>query len=978
MTRYFNVQKGEETATAVLAGPEKVTMGSSYTLTLSAQGPVSEVSMDVIQINSDFGKPVVTFTDGWEGESVYTSTGFKKAKMNISAKWTGEGEAPETVATVAFDVPTDMDPEIDFFTYQVTKTECVLSDGTTVTAAQESQKLELGAYYTVTADVSVAGHDTVFKVVDSDEQPVSGVEVYLNNTLAGTTDENGTITSDIAKGLTGGTTYTVYAKNGSRISFTKTVTVMDSAGNTDGKPTGVSLTASSDGSSEQTVSWMSCIDSTEEKAVVEYVKAGDYNDGDCAYERVEGTSNIHAFATSKQAARINVVKLTALEPDTSYCYRVGDGTEANWSEVGTFKTAKDRGATSFFVIGDTQMSGNSESDVDEIAILQQIASGVADCDFGIQTGDYIDNGGNYVMWEEMQTVFGNSFSGLDIIHTFGNHEYFGDADGTAGAELFNLTDNEKYYYSVEYGDVYVAVINYDANLTEALEWLVEDANASTAVWKVLSIHQPAYYTNVNGGSDRFNKAVPAAAQKAGIDVVFSGHDHSYARTEPMTDGQVDEENGIVYFICGDMGEKSRNLNYAAVDNPEFHFAFVSQEYEALYLTVEADSEMMIITARDADGSILDSYTLDGPCVDGHTWVYERSGKTLTCKVCGETGLASDMLYSGWATDSATGGKMYFASGKYCTGIFRVSDVRYYGDANGLVSLYYPSSNSQVVAEDDASQIEPAAGTSAAGIIDGETVYTVNSMNKEIAVTTTTTRDADGNVTSVTRKTKIAAASKSASVVVNTTTDGSGKIQSATAAVTATVAEGNKVSIMGSVVKQLIEAAGTDDVEVTVTVKDSDGKTKYKVKADADDLTAGNNLKVYQLNKKTGEKTMVNGKTYTVNKNGTVSLSMTKNKTYVLVTEKAAKTIDKAIKATVKSAKTSVSVKTGKSVTVKLSSKLNQANVKSVTYTSDKKSVATVNKKGKVTAKKAGTATIKMKVTLKNGTTKTVKTKVKVK
>ena len=54
------------------------------------------------------------------------------------------------------------------------------------------------------------------------------------------------------------------------------------------------------------------------------------------------------------------------------------------------------------------------------------------------------------------------------------------------------------------------------------------------------------------------------------------------------------------------------------------------------------------------------------------------------------------------------------------------------------------------------------------------------------------------------------------------------------------------------------------------------------------------------------------------------------------------------------------------------------NVKKITYTTSKKSVVTVNKNGKVVAKKAGTATITIKVTLNNGKTKTVKMKYKVK
>ena len=54
------------------------------------------------------------------------------------------------------------------------------------------------------------------------------------------------------------------------------------------------------------------------------------------------------------------------------------------------------------------------------------------------------------------------------------------------------------------------------------------------------------------------------------------------------------------------------------------------------------------------------------------------------------------------------------------------------------------------------------------------------------------------------------------------------------------------------------------------------------------------------------------------------------------------------------------------------------NVSKITYSSGKKSVATVSKTGEITTKKKGTVTIKATVTIKDGSKKTVYTKVTVK
>ena len=254
----------------------------------------------------------------------------------------------------------------------------------------------------------------------------------------------------------------------------------------------------------------------------------------------------------------------------------------------------------------------------------------------------------------------------------------------------------------------------------------------------------------------------------------------------------------------------------------------------------------------------------------------------------------------------------------------------------------------------------------------------NSSGKEVVVTTTTKTDADGNELSVTEKTVIAESSKTTSTTVTVKKDGEGEIVSAKATVTKTVTTGSKTTISSAVLEQIIEAAGTEDVTITMTVKDADGKTKYTIKADAGDFKSGNELYIYKYDSKTKEYTLVDAKTYTVNKAGNVSVSMKIKATYYLVDSKEAAEINKTIVSTIKPEKSKATVKKGKKVTFTLSEKVNPDNIKSITYTTSKKSVATVGKKGKVSAKKKGTVIIKAKVTLKNGMTKTIKMTIKVK
>ena len=158
----------------------------------------------------------------------------------------------------------------------------------------------------------------------------------------------------------------------------------------------------------------------------------------------------------------------------------------------------------------------------------------------------------------------------------------------------------------------------------------------------------------------------------------------------------------------------------------------------------------------------------------------------------------------------------------------------------------------------------------------------------------------------------------------------------------------------------------------------EGNIRYTVTADAKDLTAGKKLSVVVVDKKTGAYKLVNAKTYTVGKDGTLHVNLAAGSDYRMLSAAEIKNVEKAVLKTVAVKKTTASIKAGKNTKIQLSSKLDLDNVKKITYTSGKKSVAAVDKNGKITAKKKGTVTIKAKVTLKNGKTKTVSMKIKVK
>ena len=664
-----------DTATVSVTGSDFVPLGANYALTVTADGKVSSADITMLQLNDDIGQPDVTYAPGVAGKMEYTQTGFKKAMLtlHLEAAAPVEGE----LAKLSFHIAPTLDTLVNQFTYTVSRIVLTAANGTAYTAAQAAVRLPLLAYYTIVPGPQPAGMTSVIAVYNKDGSAAPGVALHVDGTEIGKTDANGLLETDAMKDKAAGTVCVLTATGPDGVAEATKVTVLADAGGT--AYDGIHLNAAVSSGTAQGISWLSGI-GTAGKAVVQYrVKGTD------AWQTADGTCTLTGFSTSKSAAYTNAAQLTGLTAGTDYEFRVGDG--ATWSEPQSFRTrAAAQDTTSFVVMGDTQMTGNPDSEEDKasIAVLEKLGAIVKDkpVDFGLQTGDYVDNGSNYAMWTEMQNAFSAAFPGVSFFHALGNHEYYGDASGRISADLLQLPGKD--YYSVEYGDVYVAVINNSADLTEACAWLRQDAAQSTCMWKVLSIHQPPYYTNAkNGGSEKFHELIPSAAEAAGIDAVFSGHDHSYARIMAR-DGAAVTENGVTYFICGDLGEKSRDQNYAI--SSDFDYAYCEQGYEGLILYVTANDKTMTVSAYDSkDGRLVDSAVLQSRCARGHQLTTYHDGKSV-CAVCGKAVDVKAAQYTGWMTVEGTEQQMYFLAGDYVTGWQQLGDKMYHFGDDGIAHV----------------------------------------------------------------------------------------------------------------------------------------------------------------------------------------------------------------------------------------------------------------------------------------------------
>ena len=681
-TRYFTVAAEETDVPGVsldLRG--EPTVGKTWQLALTATDPASITSLSAnVSVSRSYPVTGVTFPEGVTGTYDYDA-----AKGVVSVSITAIDHAVYTagaLAVIAVDIPTSV-AEGSSVNVQVTKGSygCKQTEGldisdlnqyaTGFTTPVTNRPIE--AMYRIQADTAVVGSTASAAVtVIRDGKAAAGVHVYANDVLLGDTDENGRI--DISS-LTAsqGSVNLRAADEAGNCSYQITLFSYDAVGDETGAPYNViyNLAPSADG---KTITWMSNPAHSGDRAVARLSANADMTGA----VEVEGTSRLISYSSSKQINRVNGVSLTGLTAGSTYYYQVGDGSV--WSDVRSFTVPAAEKQTRFFLLADIQ----------EEAALEGMGR-IAGClggqyHFGVQLGDAVDNVRYYNQWQDALSLFTlDGVRDTDMIHVVGNHE--ADDSGNGAIAARSVFGVPAAWYSVERGDVYIAVLNHTSDkdtIQQFTQWLVEDAAKSTCTWKVLVTHVPAYYTNPTGGGETYVQYLPAACDAAGIDFYFSGNDHSYARTAPMTGGQVDE-NGTVYYICGSTGGKS----YSIVNNPDFHFDVATLNFDSVYVDVTADRFQATVTAynvaTDGTRTVLDQYTRRAVPVcenDEHTYLFDLDTKELFCDVCGHTENAVDEKFSGFVREQESRRLMYLVAGVPLTGHMHYEDRFYFADDQG--------------------------------------------------------------------------------------------------------------------------------------------------------------------------------------------------------------------------------------------------------------------------------------------------------
>ncbi len=613
-TAYFTVNTGSAKV-EIAKKQEQALLGDVFDLVVKTTNQ-SEISGSTIKMQIDKNYPVenITFSNGFN-----TSTSSYDAKtgiLTLNLVNNGEPAAAADAAIIQIRIPAST-KEGSKLTYEILEANLSYrtpKEGSFVsTFSMEPASVEVKGAFDIMVEPILIGKPAAMTVKNSKNEGISDAEIFVTidgstqPVLLGKTDEKGSlhvdsITNEIKK-------IALYAVKDGKYSFkVNTQTYTPLAAVTEIK--NIISTPTGDPYKGKGFTWMSS-PLTKEKTVIQFARKKDYdNKGEQSLEAVTGSSSNQVFSgeqdiTKNGIIRVNEVTVKGLQQGTTYVYRVGDG--ENWSGLQEFSTLQRKQSFEFAILGDTQ----SPSDLSDFnKILGDLDK--KDLSFLIHVGDLIDESAKFKQWDDtLQTMSQyNKIRSTDLVATLGNHEYMGDADGHIAKAIFNSPENGPEVdkggtYSVDYNNIHISVLGYTDStdiLNQQLEWLKQDVKNSDKPWKILVTHKPPYYTNPFGGNQIMKEKLPPVVDELGIDIVFSGHDHSYGRTKKLKDG-IEDPNGTVYVVTGTTGKK----HYDAVADDKFDF--VNMESIAVSIQAKVDKDQITFTTITSDGETIDQFTI---------------------------------------------------------------------------------------------------------------------------------------------------------------------------------------------------------------------------------------------------------------------------------------------------------------------------------------------------------------------------------
>ena len=291
-----------------------------------------------------------------------------------------------------------------------------------------------------------------------------------------------------------------------------------------------------------------------------------------------------------------------LSPGKKYYYRV---TMEGRQSSGSFFTAPAAGGSNlkFVAYGDTR-TNPQQHDILAGEILKLWSRDEGYRTFILATGDLTFDGNIELNWtrEFFNGRYANIrdvLAGAPLISCWGNHEGF----GRLFAEYFPFPYVDNSYWAFDYGPAHFVMLDQNSSYrpgSAQYAWLVKDLSGTGKRWKFIALHEPGWSAGStdpfrgHGNNRDVQRYIQPLCRDYGVDIVFCGHNHYYARAEV---------DGVKHLTLGGGGAP-----LYPPDPGKDRIVTVSESFH--YSTVEISGGRLVFTAIEPGGAEIDRFVIN--------------------------------------------------------------------------------------------------------------------------------------------------------------------------------------------------------------------------------------------------------------------------------------------------------------------------------------------------------------------------------
>lgn len=301
------------------------------------------------------------------------------------------------------------------------------------------------------------------------------------------------------------------------------------------------------------------------------------------------------ITSDKALVNEHIIKITNLQPQTRYYYKIGYDTVIFQGTQQYFTTAPLSNSPKkmrFAVYGDCGQGSQTQRDINK-AFLYQWRNTRPDLMLLAGDNAYY-SGTEYEYQNNFFNIYQDSLlKNIPLYPVLGNHDYGNNEIDAAKREVNyfkvfttpqmgesgGIPSNSPSYYSFNYGNTHFVILDtygteggkklYDTTSTQA-RWLKTDLTNNKAIWTIVLGHHPPYTKGTHNSDTEsdlvaIRERIVPILERYGVDMAVFGHSHVYERSY-----LIKNHLGMDNTFSNKHKVSSSNASYTGIDTTCFY------------------------------------------------------------------------------------------------------------------------------------------------------------------------------------------------------------------------------------------------------------------------------------------------------------------------------------------------------------------------------------------------------------------------